>query len=109
MVDAYAERKAEEVMRDTWGHMDANPGTRYRGEIVYAEGAFGGERVILASEFGNAGFGPWFYQGIHGWLCQQETEPGRLYQFKGTYRLSHDGRHIFDGIHTVMDIPKEII
>ena len=105
IIDAYAERRREKVMRDTWGHMDANPGTRYRGHIVFAEGAFSGHGVIaLACEFGNAGCGPWFYEGLNDWLCDQETEPGKLYRFDGYYRLAAGERHEFVGTITTTEL-----
>lgn len=103
VVDAYGERKAEEALRDTWGHMDATPDVQYPGFILFAEGAFGGERVILQSEFGDAGYGPWFYHGIHEWLCAQDAEPGKLYRFEGVYRL-HDGSHEFVGTITTTEL-----
>jgi hypothetical protein len=93
---------ADEVMRDTWGHLDAKPGVPYHGTITFAEGAFGGERIILASEFGDAGYGPWFHQGIHDWLMDQDTEPGMLYHFTGYYLLTPSGEHTFTG--TINDV-----
>jgi hypothetical protein len=97
VVDAYAERKAERVMRDTWGHLDDVPGIKHHGIILFAEGAFGGERVILRSRFGAGGYGPWFYEGIHEWLGEQDMEDGRIYRFEGWYRLCKNGRHQFVG------------
>lgn len=96
----------EEVMRDTWGHLDARPGVRYAGTILYAESAYGGERVVLSAEFGNAGFGPWFYEGVHDWLCEQQTEPGQLYRFTGTYRLGRGGAHVFAGDVEEVPVPS---
>jgi hypothetical protein len=89
--------RTEDVMRDTWGYMNANPGTRYNGHILFAEGAFGGDRIILEAEFGNAGYGPWFYEGIMSWLCDQEMGVGRIYRFDGFYRLASGGSHEFVG------------
>jgi hypothetical protein len=103
VVDAYGQRKANEVMRDTWGHMDARPGVKYKGTILVAAGEFGGDRMILRSEFGNAGYGPWFYEGIHGWLSEQPVEDGKLYHFTGYYRLRRGGEHEFTG--TTTEIP----
>ena len=98
VVDAYGERRANEVMRDTWGHFDSEVGVKHRGTIRFAEGAFGGERIILTSEFGLGGYGPWFYEGIHDWLCDQDiTEPGVVYRFTGWYRLCKNGKHQFVG------------
>lgn len=104
IVDVLAGRKVGEVMRETWGHLDAKPGVRYQGVILFAAGAFGGEQVILHSEFGEAGYGPWFYEGIHDWLCEQETEPGRLYRFEGFYRLKRNGEHEFTGTVTTTEL-----
>ena len=97
VVDAFAERKANEVMRATWGHMDAEVGVKYPGTVTFAEGAYGGEQIILSAEFGDAGYGPWFYEGIHDWLFEQDTEPGFIYRFTGWYRLCKNGKHQFVG------------
>lgn len=108
IVDAYGERKLEEILRDTWGHLDAKPGVKYPGTIVFAEGAFGSELIILSSEFGDAGYGPWFYEGVSDWLRAQDyTDPGKLYQFKGWYRLSRKGAHTFSGAVAVIDLPED--
>ncbi len=106
MVDAYGQRRAEETMLDTWGHMDAQPGVKYPGTILFAESEFGGERVILRSDFGEAGYGPWFYEGVHDWLCDQDTEPGMLYLFTGSYRLLKTGAHRFTGTIDSVDIAQ---
>lgn len=103
--DVLRGRKVERIMRDTWGHTDARPGVRYRGTIVFAEGAFGGDRIILSAEFGNAGYGPWFYEGIHDWLFEQTAEPGNLYRFDGCYRLCRGGAHEFAGVITALPLP----
>lgn len=87
-------------MRDTWGHLDARPGVKYAGTIIFAEGQYGGERIILHADFGNAGYGPWFYEGINDWLCEQDTEPGKLYHFTGCYRLARNNTHEFVGTIT---------
>jgi hypothetical protein len=98
VVDAYAERRAANVMRDTWGHMDANPGTRYKGHVVFAAGCYGGERIVLAAEFGSAGYGPRFYEGVNEWVSWlEDVEEGRVYRFDGYYRLGAGGSHVFEG------------
>lgn len=97
VVDAYGAHKAEEVMRDTWGHMDANPGTAYTGSIVFAVGIYGDDaRAIVSCDFGSAGCGPWFYEGVNEWISDQRCEPG-VYRFEGIYRLRRGGEHEFKG------------
>ncbi len=83
------------VMRETWGHLDAEDGRRYRGSILFAEGQYR-DQVLLSVDFGEAGYGPWFYEGIHDWLIQQDTEPGYIYKFDGFYRRRGE-RHEFVG------------
>jgi hypothetical protein len=95
-IDAYGQRRAREAMQDTWGHLGAHPGPRYSGNIRFAEGCYG-DRVVLAVDFGKASDGPWFYEGIHEWLIDRDTEPGAIYRFEGTYRLAKGGRHVFEG------------
>lgn len=108
LADVAAEHDAamrEVVYRQTFGHMDANPGTRYKGTITFAETAFSDPgKAILHSDFGNAGFGPWFYEGIHEWLWDQETLPGRIYYFTGYYQLRKDNKHTFVGTITSKEI-----
>ena len=78
----------EQIRRDTWGHLDAEPGVPHAGVIVFAGGAFGCDQMILCADFENdtAGDGPWFYQHVHQWLCKQRTEPGTCYRWTGYYR-----------------------
>lgn len=101
--------KREEVMRDTWGHLDAQPDIRYPGTILFAESEYGGDRMVLRADFGDeAGYGPWFYEGIQDWLYEQTIDPGKLYLFVGWYRLVDD-EHEFVGnveIIDLEDLPK---
>lgn len=93
------------IMRETWGHLDARPGVEHPGQIVFAEGAFGGERIVLSVDFGDAGDVPWFYAGIHEWLLDQDAEPGSIYRFDGVYRLAADGANEFVGeVRKVADV-----
>ncbi len=46
VVDVYGARKTEDVMRDTWGHMDAEPGRKYPGWITSD-----GEARVIASHW----------------------------------------------------------
>ncbi len=97
VIDAYGERKAEESMRDTWGHLDAEPWVRYPGHIVFTQGIYGDDHTMaLSVEFGSAGYGPWFYEGITDFLADQEIEPGTIYRFDGYYRLEGES-HNFVG------------
>jgi hypothetical protein len=106
IVDPYLERKTAKVMRDTWGHLDAEPGKRYRGSILFAEGEYG-DLVILRVDFGEAGNGPWFHEAINDWLIEQETESGEMYRFEGYYLLTKRGEHRFRGNVRTQTIERE--
>lgn len=83
VVDVLGARRAAAVMRDTWGHLDATPGVRYPGTILFCHGEYG-TSVVISSDFGDeAGYGPWFYEGLHDWLFDQDTEAGNVYRFTG--------------------------
>jgi hypothetical protein len=95
--------KSEEVMRGTWGHLDAKPNVKHPGTIVFAESAYG-HLVILSADFGDdAGDGPWFYQHVHEWLDEQDTERGTCYRFTGWYR--HDGNGTHDFVGDITPVP----
>lgn len=80
----------DEVMQETWGHLNARPNVRHAGVIVFAHSAYDG-LVVLSVDFGDdAGDGPWFYEHLHKWLAEQDdAEPGTCYRFTGWYR--HNG------------------
>jgi hypothetical protein len=92
----------EKVMRDTWGHMDAAPNVKHPGAIVFVHGTYD-ELIILSVDFGDtAGDGPWFYEHLHAWLIEQDTQPGTCYRFTGWYRHDGEGNHEFVGDTTVL-------
>lgn len=94
--DVYGARKAAEAVEDTWGHFGAAPG-KHDGWILFTHGTYG-DLTVIDVDFGDAaGYGPWFYEGIHSWLCYQDTKPGKVYRFKGWYRACKNGAHQFVG------------
>jgi len=47
--DAYGSRKKNEVMKDTWGHMYPEPGSKHQGTIYVAAGDTGA--TIISDDF----------------------------------------------------------
>lgn len=97
----------EKVMRDTWGHQDAAPNVRHPGTIVFAAGEYG-DLVILHVDLGaNAGYGPWFYEHVHHWLCEQPAKNGTVYRWTGWYRHTgpDDETGEFCGTTTLVPLP----
>lgn len=88
----------EAVREDTWGHLRTQSNAWHPGVIVFAESAYGGERVILHADFGDGvPDSPWFYEHVHEWLWGQDAEPGALYTFTGWYRVGRSGAYEFHG------------
>lgn len=97
----------EQVMRDTWGHLDAEVGVQHPGTILFAQ-TVSGEQFILSYDFGEtAGHGPWFWDGLHQWLYSQETEDGAVYRFTGYYLLTRHDVHKFVGDVEQLNITTE--
>jgi hypothetical protein len=104
--DQYDAAKKAQVMEDTWGHMRDTPDIRHHGTVIFAESEYR-ERVVLCSDFGDAGFGPWFWEHAHEWLSEQDMKPGRIYTFRGWYLISSDGldEYEFSGKITSAPLP----
>lgn len=86
----------EDVIKGTWGHMQSKPG-KYKGRAAFACGAYG-DTIVVASEFGDAGYGPWFYQAIHDFMHEQDMDEGTIYRFDGYYHVrSEDDCGTFKG------------
>ncbi len=97
----------EEVMRDTWGHLRCAPNVTHTGVIVFAGGAYGSDQMILTVAFDNdtAGYGPWFHQHVHAWLCEQRTEPGTCYRWTGWYRHTGPDDPIGEFVGEITTVP----
>lgn len=88
IVDVYADRRAIESVNDTWGHLQANPHTRYHGTIVFAHSAYGGDLVVVSAEFKGLADSPWLYEHMEDFVAASETEPGNVYRWSGTYQAT---------------------
>lgn len=83
------EKYRQEVLADTWGHLAPKRNKAYRGRIVFATGCFGDDPlnpVALFCEFADLDSSPWFFDAMSEFLSEQDTEPGMVYEFTGTFR-----------------------
>lgn len=48
--DAFSERKKNDVMQDTWGHLYPEPGSKHYGEMLVTHGDYG-DLTIIRSDF----------------------------------------------------------
>ena len=92
-IDAYAERKYQETMRDTWGHLAPKENQKYLGGFVFAVGCYGGlEPVVISCGFDGLDDSPWFYQSLYNYIFTLDMEAGKVYRFKGDFCNT-----VFDG------------
>ena len=96
--DVYGERKKEEVMNDTWGHLKPSEGSTYGGYILYTIGCYG-DITCIQNHFRDLPDSPWFYDDLHNLIGDQE-ERGIIYLFLGSYCRSRDPKFI--GVTTKM-------
>lgn len=109
IIDAYGERKYQQVQRETWGHLAPEPGQTYRGAVMFAHAAFGGDTAFLSIDFTlpdgtPLNDNPWSYEDITNyiidWICDQASGyrdhrpipaaerfdvEGRVFSFTGSY------------------------
>jgi hypothetical protein len=107
---AFAEHEARyraQIMADTWGHLDAQPGTTHSGYVVYAYTAWGQAEVIEAEFDGVAG-GPAFYEHVNEFAYEQTeaTKVPGVWRWNGTYRVGRRGTAYFKGKRSVIWRPR---
>lgn len=89
IVDVYGDRKTEQVMRETWGHLAPEKDKTYTGRIVFAVGCFATDRLnptTLFFKFEELESSPWFYEAMEEWLQSGTFDEGCVYEFKGTFK-----------------------
>lgn len=102
-VDAYGERKYNQVQQETWGHLAPEDGKTYSGEVVFAHSAYGGVTAILLIDF-SAKDGtplqdnPWSFEDLSDyiiqWICDQANgcRDGKAIPY--SQRINCDGKVI---------------
>lgn len=105
VVDAYGDRRFQDVMDGTWGHLRANPHRAYSGTVTFAEGCFNVGTVIIDYDFGDLPDSPWLMahlqETVDEWVDflvgEGEFKQGTVYRWAGIYRFSKAGGPRFDG------------
>lgn len=92
-------RHREIVFRDTWGHLDAKPGTTFDGYILFALGVHG-DIVLLDWDFEGVQPNPWIYEEMTEYIGKQVMKRNRswgIWRFDGAYRVYKNGKAKFAG------------
>lgn len=95
IVDVYAERKRQQVMQDTWGHLAPQRGKSYKGIMVYAHGGYG-DIVLLDATFENLSSSPWLFEAMQEYIGENCKDEG-VYKWEGCFEKLDDGCYCFDG------------
>jgi hypothetical protein len=89
--DVYGDRRAQEIVEDTWGHLRPDKEATYHGWIVLAIGCYG-DTIIVDWSFGSLMPSPWqlehFWANIYTWQDEEKPKVG-VYKFTGTYKVPH--------------------
>lgn len=95
--DAYAERKYQQVMEETWGHLRARPGTRYRVSFVFGRDLEGYSLLLAMDQPDDLDDSPWLHQDtrdkIEAELDRLDEKCGDHYKVRGTL-WQFDGEYI---------------
>lgn len=96
ITDAYAERKAIDVYKDTWGHLAPNKNMRYKARIVFAIGCYESgylNPTPICVEIEDLHDSPWLYEDVIDYLHTiGEMPEGTIWEFDGYYE-----NRIFEG------------
>lgn len=101
IVDAYAERKYQQVMEETWGHLRAKPNSSYNGSFVFAH-TLEGYTVLLDWDFPDElECSPWLHEDTEAFMeyhAEKADWPrGTVFRFEGRYEVDKDGYRGFTG------------
>ena len=95
--DAYGERKKNEVIEDTWGHLAPVKDQVYGGYILYTIGCYG-DITCIQNHFRDLPDSPWFFDDLHSYMGTVEglcgEERGMIFLFLGSYCRDRDQKFI---------------
>lgn len=100
---------AARIRYDTWGHLDAEPGTEHEGAFLFIHGQHG-DMVVVESEFPTFGEGPEYFEHRADFIWSKVKDKGPcsevgIYRFIGKYRLCKNGNGRFVGKIERVDCP----
>lgn len=97
--DAYAARKAADVMNETWGHLKPKNGVSYPGYILYTIGECG-DITCIQSNFEGLPSSPWFHDDLCEFMGDNGEERGEVYLWRGAY--CHKSAKKFMGVFQLL-------
>lgn len=113
VVDAYGERKYQQIMEETWGHLRAKPGENFAVSFVFAHDLCG-MTCLLDFEWPEGLEGsPWLdedTEDLMNRVVDRAKEPrGGIWRFVGRYIVDKKGWRKFKGKTTRLNLKKMIL
>lgn len=87
VIDAYASRKHQEAMQDTWGHLAPEENKEYTGWMLWAYSAYG-DTILLESDFEGLNDSPWLFEVMMAFIGNNIPEVG-VFRWSGVTINSH--------------------
>lgn len=103
---------AAQIVAQTWGHMDAEPGSKHQGSFVFINGQHG-DVVVVSSEFPTFDEGPAYFEDRQEYLIDLTKDEGPcsevgVYHFTGFYqRLKNGSTKLVGKVYKVdLNLPR---
>ncbi len=95
IIDAYAERKEQQRIQDTWGHLAPKQGRSYKGYMIWAYGGWG-DIILLEAAFKNLDDSPWLFDAMQEYIGENLSSEG-IYKWEGCFEKVDEGCYCFGG------------
>ena len=95
ITDTYAERKHQEGMQDTWGHLAPKKGRSYKGYMIWAYSGYG-DITLLDAAFKKLSDSPWLYEAMQEYIGENLDGEG-VYKWLGQFSKVDDDCYCFGG------------
>jgi hypothetical protein len=84
MAPAEATYKAK-VMAHTWGHLAPTEDQRYRGYMIFTQGAYG-DLILISTKWRGLDDSPWLFDDMMEFVEKRARVAGAVYKFTGLIR-----------------------
>lgn len=101
---AFAEPEAKyraQVMHATWGHLEAKRGTRQPGWFAFSIAAYGGDYVILDSDWGSLADSPGLYMAMMDYI-ERYGKRGVVMRLEGAVVRYKNGKYRIVGKRRIL-------
>ena len=102
ITDVYGERKTQEVMKETFGHLAPKVEKQYKGFMVYAHSAYG-DIVLIDACFKDLDDSPWLFENMNNFIAENGKR-GDLYKWIGYCLVDSNGEYSFVGKIAKIDV-----